>query len=133
MFLLAIFLTLVLLFSLVSGSAEKSVITGPMVFTAAGLLVYFALPAISTLEITSPVVLVVAELTLAVVLFSDGFPEAENGRGEQYKKETMFRQLQLPAETAAELGQSVVTDVLDHIGSAKQIDDLSLVCLRRIP
>lgn len=71
MILFAIFLTLVLLFSLVSGRAEKSVITGPMVFTAAGLLVYFALPEISTLEITSPAVLVVAELTLAVVLFSD--------------------------------------------------------------
>jgi NhaP-type Na+/H+ or K+/H+ antiporter len=71
MILLAIFLTLVLLFSLVSRSAEKSVITAPMVFTAAGLLVFFALPAVSTLEIASPVVLVVAELTLALVLFSD--------------------------------------------------------------
>jgi len=56
---------------LVSGRAEKSVITGPMVFAATGLLVHFALPEVSTLEITSPGVLVVAELTLAVLLFSD--------------------------------------------------------------
>lgn len=71
MTLLASFLILAVLFSLVSGRAEKSVITGPMVTSAAGLLVYFALPEASTLEITSPGVLVVAELTLAVALFSD--------------------------------------------------------------
>lgn len=70
MTLLAIFLILVFLFSLLSGRAEKSVITGPMVFAAAGLLTYFALPEASSLEITSPAVQVVAELTLAVVLFS---------------------------------------------------------------
>lgn len=71
MTLAAIFLILVFLFSLVSGRAEKSVITGPMAFAAAGLLVHFALPEVSALEITSPGVLVVAELTLAVLLFSD--------------------------------------------------------------
>lgn len=70
MTLLFIFLTLLFLFSLVSRRAEKSVITGPMVFVTAGLLVYFALAELSTLEITSPGVLVVIELTLAVVLFS---------------------------------------------------------------
>jgi NhaP-type Na+/H+ or K+/H+ antiporter len=70
MTLLVIFLVLVFLFSLVSGRVERSVVTGPMVFAAAGLLVYSALPEACTLEITSPVVQAVAELTLAVALFS---------------------------------------------------------------
>jgi serine phosphatase RsbU (regulator of sigma subunit) len=68
----------------------------------------------------------------AVVVFTDGFVDAENEQEEQYGDDRLYEQLKLPATSAAELGQNVVTSVLDHLGSAKQADDLSLVCLRRI-
>jgi len=71
MILLAIFLTLVFLFSLITKWAEKSIVTGPMVFTAVGILVFFVAPELAVLEVTNPLILVVGEITLAVVLFSD--------------------------------------------------------------
>ncbi len=67
----------------------------------------------------------------AVVVFTDGFVDAENEAEEQYGDEALYERLKLPATSAAELGQNVVTSVLDHLGSARQADDLSLVCLRR--
>ena len=66
-----VFLTLVFLFSLFSKRAKSSIISGPLAFTAVGLLVSFAWPAVSAWEIDTPVIMVLAELTLAVVLFSD--------------------------------------------------------------
>jgi NhaP-type Na+/H+ or K+/H+ antiporter len=42
-----------------------------MVFTIAGILAFLAAPELAVLELTNPAVLVVAEITLAVVLFSD--------------------------------------------------------------
>jgi len=65
------FLLLVFFFSLVSGRVEKSVLTGPLVFTAAGLLLSFLFPSAAVRETHNPAVLLIAELTLAVVLFSD--------------------------------------------------------------
>jgi hypothetical protein len=44
MILALIFLVLVFLFSLVSGRAEKSLVTGPMIFAVAGLLLCLAVP-----------------------------------------------------------------------------------------
>jgi NhaP-type Na+/H+ or K+/H+ antiporter len=71
MILLGVFLALVFLFSLFSKRAEKTIITGPMVFTGVGILAYLALPEIAFLEISDPIILVIGEITLAVVLFSD--------------------------------------------------------------
>ncbi len=68
----------------------------------------------------------------AVVVFTDGFVDAENEAEEQYGDDRLYEQLKLAATSAAELGQNVVTSVLDHLGSAKQADDLSLVCIRRV-
>jgi serine phosphatase RsbU (regulator of sigma subunit) len=67
----------------------------------------------------------------SVVVFTDGFVDAENEQDEQYSDVRLYERLKLPAASAAELGQNLVTSVLDHLGSAKQADDLSLVCLRR--
>lgn len=74
-----IFLILVFLYSLISKRVEKSIITGPMVFTLAGIGAYFVAPAISAhfpgissiLNIANPTILIIGELTLAVILFSD--------------------------------------------------------------
>ena len=68
----------------------------------------------------------------AVVVFTDGFVDAENEAEEQYGDDRLYERLKLAATSAAELGQNVVTSVLDHLGSAKQADDLSLVCIRRV-
>jgi serine phosphatase RsbU (regulator of sigma subunit) len=68
----------------------------------------------------------------SVVVFTDGFVDAENEQDEQYGDDRLYGRLKLPSASAAELGQNLVTSVLDHLGSAKQADDLSLVCLRRI-
>ncbi len=74
-----IFLSLVFLYSLISKRVERSVITGPMVFALAGIGAFFVAPAISAyfpelssiLTIANPTILVIGELTLAVILFSD--------------------------------------------------------------
>ena len=66
-----VFLVLIFLFSLVSKRAEQIGLTGPIVFTIGGILVFFAQPDTVVVEITNPFILVVAEITLVVVLFSD--------------------------------------------------------------
>lgn len=71
MILIVLFLLILLAFSLISKRAERSVVSGTMVFTILGLLVFFALPGITTPEITNSAVLFLGEITLAVVLFSD--------------------------------------------------------------
>ena len=67
----AVFLVLIFLFSLVSRGAEQIGLTGPIVFTIGGILVFFAQPSTVALELTNPFILLVAEITLVVVLFSD--------------------------------------------------------------
>ena len=66
-----VFLVLIFLFSLVSRRVEQIGLTGPVVFTLGGILVFFAQPDTVVVEITNPSILVVAEITLVVVLFSD--------------------------------------------------------------
>ena len=84
----AIFLTLVFLFSLVSRRAERSVVSGPMIFTIGGILTIFAAPQLGILELTDPVILMVAEITLVVVLFSDATHRSPR---------QVMRETQLPA------------------------------------
>ncbi len=64
-------LGLVLLFGLFSRRAEHSVITAPMVFVTAGMLLSLVVPAEIKENIEAPWVKVVAELTLILVLFVD--------------------------------------------------------------
>ena len=71
MTLIATFLLVQFAFSLISKRAERTIVTGPMVFTLLGILVFFVLPGVAAPEISSPVLLYVGEITLAVVLFSD--------------------------------------------------------------
>jgi len=72
------FLTLVFIISLVAKKMDGTIITGPMVFTVAGIASYFLapflashLPLASTVPVDSPVILKVGEVTLAIVLFGD--------------------------------------------------------------
>lgn len=69
--LLAIFITLVFLHSLVSGRLERTVVTAPIVFTAAGMLASFVLPEVRSREHSMEVFLRVAEVGLVLLLFTD--------------------------------------------------------------
>lgn len=71
MILLGIFLTVLFLFSLVSKRARRTVITAPIVFTIAGMLGFLMLSETSQSPVNDKTVLVIGEITLALVLFSD--------------------------------------------------------------
>ena len=71
MILLGIFLLVLFLFSLVSKRARTTVITAPIVFTIAGMLGFLAIPGSSEEVVNNKTVLVLGEITLALVLFSD--------------------------------------------------------------
>jgi NhaP-type Na+/H+ or K+/H+ antiporter len=72
MTILAILATLIFLYSLISHRLERTIITGPMILTAAGILLYFALPGQTAVTFELKPVLRLTEVALAVVLFTDG-------------------------------------------------------------
>jgi len=67
----AIFIILVFLFTLISKRIEKTILTAPMIFTLSGIGVYLILPRLAKWEIHNETVLLIAELTLALLLFTD--------------------------------------------------------------
>ncbi len=71
MALLAIFASLLFLYSVVSRRAERSVVTAPMVFTIAGMLALLVLPAPSADAGASKIFLRLAEIGLVLLLFTD--------------------------------------------------------------
>jgi len=71
MMLINAFIILVLLYSLVSGRLEKSIITAPIVFTAAGILVSIVPFELQMREIGLEVFLKIAEVGLVLLLFTD--------------------------------------------------------------
>ncbi len=68
---IAIFIILTFFFTLVSKRIEKTVITAPMIFTLAGMGVYLVMPSLAERELANVIVLAIAELTLALLLFTD--------------------------------------------------------------
>lgn len=71
MTLTAIFLALLFLYSLGSRSLERTVLTAPIVFTTAGILVFLLLAAWLGAGITRGVYLRIAELGLVLLLFTE--------------------------------------------------------------
>ena len=71
MVVLGIFLSLVFLVSLVSKRAQKTIITAPVIFTLAGILLVLTVSEFSQVEIKGHNILVIGEIALAVVLFTD--------------------------------------------------------------
>lgn len=71
MVILAIFVTLFFVFSLVSGRLERTVLTPPIVFTVAGMLMFSFLPSIVEAGLTRSVFLALAEVGLVLLLFTD--------------------------------------------------------------
>jgi NhaP-type Na+/H+ or K+/H+ antiporter len=71
MILIAFFILLIFFFTLVSKRIEKTILTAPLIFTVAGMILYLAIPTVAGLEIHNETILLIAELTLALLLFTD--------------------------------------------------------------
>jgi len=68
---LAIFVLLFFLYSLVSQRVERTVLTAPIVFTVAGMLMFPALPAALRIGVNAGVLSWLAEIGLVLLLFTD--------------------------------------------------------------
>ena len=71
MTLLAIFMGLIFVYSLVSARAEKTIFTAPMLLTAAGIGVASALPELQEPKLSAAMFLWLAEVGLVLLLFTD--------------------------------------------------------------
>jgi sodium/hydrogen antiporter len=69
--LIAIFIALILLYSLVSGRLDRTIVTAPILFTSAGMLVLLVLPTLRERQVNLEVFLKVAEVGLVLLLFTD--------------------------------------------------------------
>ena len=69
--LLAILAALLFLYSLVSGRLERTVLTAPIVFTTAGMMVLLCLPKLRNLQGSLEVLLRLAEVGLVLLLFTE--------------------------------------------------------------
>ncbi len=65
-----VFILLVFMYSLFSRRLEGTVLTIPLVFTVAGILLFLATPGQVRSEMASPAWLILAEITYAIVLFN---------------------------------------------------------------
>ncbi len=68
---IAIFIGLIFIYSLVSGRLERTVLTAPIVFTAAGMCVVLFLPELREQKGSPQVFLQIAEAGLVLLLFTD--------------------------------------------------------------
>ena len=71
MLLIAVFIVVVFLYTLVSRRLDRTIITAPIVFTAAGILLVLALPGLGETNLEREVFLKLAELGLVMLLFTD--------------------------------------------------------------
>ncbi|WP_306535178.1 sodium:proton antiporter [Geobacter sp.] len=71
MVIIAVFIALVFLYSLVSRRLEQTVVTAPILFTAAGTLLVLAIPSAGELGIGRESFLKFAEIGLVMLLFTD--------------------------------------------------------------
>jgi len=71
MLLIAVFVSVVFLYSLVSRRLERTVVTAPIVFTAAGILVFLMSRDVSELLVDRKGFLLIAEVGLVMTLFAD--------------------------------------------------------------
>ncbi|MBV8214918.1 MAG: cation:proton antiporter [Verrucomicrobia bacterium] len=68
---LSIFLALLFLYCLVSGQLEKTIFTGPILFTVAGMLLFLTWPGILAAGINQEVLFRLSEIGLVLLLFTD--------------------------------------------------------------
>ena len=68
---LTFFVSLLFLYSLLSGRLERTIVTAPIVFTVAGMLMFSALQGILRAGFTAKAGLHIAEVGLVMLLFTD--------------------------------------------------------------
>jgi NhaP-type Na+/H+ or K+/H+ antiporter len=71
MTLIVIFVALILLYSMVSRRLDRTILTAPIVFTGAGILVLLVLPSLREQQSNIEVFMTVAEVGLVLLLFND--------------------------------------------------------------
>ena len=71
MALAVVFIVLVFLYSLLSRWLERTPVTAPIIFTAVGLLLFLMPPWLSALEVNRKAFLLIAELGLVMLLFTE--------------------------------------------------------------
>jgi len=71
MVIFGIFLVLIFVLSLISRRLKTTILSAPMIFTSAGILVVLVIPGLAEVEVHSKTVLMLAELALAFTLFTD--------------------------------------------------------------
>ncbi|MFC2053753.1 cation:proton antiporter [Chloroflexota bacterium] len=67
----AVFLLLIFIIGLISRRLERTVITGPIIFTIAGMMLFFAAPVVVEKEGRTEAILLISEIALVLVLFTD--------------------------------------------------------------
>ena len=67
----AVFLLLIFIIGLISRRLERTIITAPMIFTIAGMVLFFAAPVIVEKERHAETILLISEIALVLVLFTD--------------------------------------------------------------
>jgi sodium/hydrogen antiporter len=68
---LAVFVSLLFFYSLISRQLERTIVTAPIVFTVAGMLIFPALPAILKAGVNADVLFRLSEVGLVLLLFAD--------------------------------------------------------------
>ena len=63
--------------------------------------------------------------------FTDGVPEARDTTGAFFSEERLEALLDQPASTAREVVDRMMDALVQHIGEAKQYDDITMYCLMR--
>ncbi|NEP90499.1 MAG: PP2C family protein-serine/threonine phosphatase [Okeania sp. SIO2C2] len=63
--------------------------------------------------------------------YTDGVPEARNGKGEFFTNEKLRLLVEKKAASAEGLLKEISTSVLNHTGSATQFDDITLLAVQR--
>lgn len=78
---LVIFVLLIFGYSLVSGLVERTSLTPPIIFTLAGIVTGVATAGLQELRLTTEIFLIIAELGLVLLLFTDGSRVSYEFRG----------------------------------------------------
>lgn len=103
-----LFLTLVFLFSLAKKRIATTIITGPIIFTLAGILIFVAYPPLlehfpdwTELWVADPFFLLVGEITLVFVLFSEATHVRLEGDGKEDRMTARLLFIALPLAVVA--------------------------------
>ena len=117
---MALFLTLVFLFSLAKKRMATTIITGPIIFTLSGILIFVAYPPLlerfpdwTELGAADPFFLLIGEITLVFVLFSEAAHIRLGGDGKEDRMTVrlLFIALPLAVIFGAALAMVLLTDM----------------------